>query len=49
MKSGPIVVKEKSEDLLADTAALLQKRVADGDYSESLAVLTLSKTPEDQW
>jgi hypothetical protein len=46
MKVGPFVVKEKSEDLLKDTADELMKRVEAGKISESLAVLTLSKKPD---
>ena len=39
---GPLVVKDKSEDLLKDVAKVLMKRVEDKEISESLAVLTLS-------
>lgn len=48
MKAGPVVIKDHSDNLLKDTAAILSKRVEDGHYSESLAVLTLNKKP-DEW
>lgn len=47
MKQGPLVLMEKSEDLLKDTAAVLLKRVADGLISESISVQVLCKTPTD--
>ncbi|CDW88284.1 ubiquitin carboxyl-terminal hydrolase isozyme l3 [Stylonychia lemnae] len=47
VKSGPLVIKDHSEDLLTDAAQILSERVANGDYSESLAVLTLNKKPEE--
>eukprot|EP00347_Sterkiella_histriomuscorum_P019140 403342795 len=47
IKSGPIIVKEHSDDLLKDAAALLAERVANGSYSESLAVLTLNLKPAE--
>ena len=47
MKVGPHVVQENAQDLLKDTARELLKRVEDGKISESLAVLTLNKKPED--
>ena len=46
LKDGPRVIKEKCEDLLGEAAKVLMERVQDGKYSESLAVLTLSKKPE---
>ena len=48
MKDGPSIVNEQSDDLLKDTATILLKRVEDGIYSESIAVLTLSKKPDDE-
>ena len=48
LKDGPSVVREQSEDLLKDSATILLKRVEEGIYSESIAVLTLSKKPEDE-
>lgn len=47
IKSGPLVVKDQSEDLLKDAVTLLQARVEGGEISESLAVLTLNKKPEE--
>ena len=47
MKKGPVVLLEKSEDLLKDTAAVLLKRVEDGLISESIAVQVLCKTPDE--
>ncbi len=47
MRKGPVVLLEKSEDLLKDTASILLKRVADGLISESIAVQVLCKTPDE--
>lgn len=47
MKKGPVVLLEKSEDLLKDTANILLKRVEDGLISESIAVQVLCKTPDE--
>ncbi len=47
-KVGPHVVVEHSDDLLGDAAKELLKRVEAGTISESLAVLTLCKKPDDQ-
>jgi hypothetical protein len=46
-KVGPYVVKEQCDDLLTDATEILLKRVEAGKISESLAVLTLSKKPDD--
>ena len=47
LKEGPVIVREeKSDDLLTDAAKIITDRVADGAYTESLAVLTLSKKPD---
>ncbi|OQS01183.1 hypothetical protein ACHHYP_01713 [Achlya hypogyna] len=47
MKKGALIVDDACSDLLQGAASLLQARVAEGYYSESLAVLTLSKVPLD--
>jgi len=47
MKKGPVVLSEKTEDLLKDSADILLKRVADGLYSESISVQVLCKTPDE--
>ena len=47
IKVGPHVVKEQCEDLLKEATQELLKRVDAGKISESLAVLTLSKKPDD--
>ncbi|ETW07478.1 hypothetical protein H310_01987 [Aphanomyces invadans] len=46
LKKGPIVVNPSSTDILKDTAAVLQARIEEGYYSESLAVLTLAKVAD---
>ena len=46
MKQGPVVIADKSEDLLKDAAHELLKRLEAGTISENLAVLTLSKNPD---
>lgn len=48
MKKGPVVLIEKSEDLLKDTAKILLKRVEDGLISESIAVQVLCKKPAEE-
>ncbi|EQC41837.1 hypothetical protein SDRG_00696 [Saprolegnia diclina VS20] len=47
MKKSALVVDDACSDLLLGAANVLQARVAEGYYSESLAVLTLSKVPLD--
>ena len=47
LKQGPLVVKEKTEDLIKDASQILLKRIEDGYYSESLAVLVLCKKPTE--
>ena len=41
-KQGPHVIKEACGDLLKDTVAEIQKRLADGEISESLSMMTLN-------
>ena len=47
MKEGPIVIQDQTEDLLKDAAKVLAQRVESGHYSESMAVLALTKKPEE--
>jgi ubiquitin carboxyl-terminal hydrolase L3 len=42
MKVGPHVIKEESTDCLKDAAAEIQRRLADGEISEQLSVMTLN-------
>jgi hypothetical protein len=46
MKHNALVVLDKCDDLLKDSAVILQQRLEAGFYSDSLAVLTLSKVAE---
>jgi hypothetical protein len=46
-KVGPHIVIEGCTDVLKETAKELLKRVEAGKISESLAVLTLSKKPDE--
>lgn len=43
MKRGPLVLRDKCEDLLKETAQVLLKRVEEGLISESIAVQVLCK------
>lgn len=45
-KQGPLVVMEKSEDVLKDSAAELMKRLAAGEISESLSALILCSSQD---
>ena len=46
MKAGPVVVQDQCEDVLKDAARILGQRVESGNYSESIAVLALTKKAE---
>ncbi|CAK4621558.1 hypothetical protein LEN26_020097 [Aphanomyces euteiches] len=46
LKQGPLIVNPASTDILKDTASILNERLEAGIYSESLAVLTLSKVSD---
>jgi hypothetical protein len=46
LKTGPLIVETHCEDILADTARILLKRVEDGVYSENISVQVLCKTPD---
>lgn len=41
-KQGPLVVSETCDDVLRGSIAVIQKRLADGEISESLSMMTLN-------
>lgn len=44
-KAGPHVIAEECTDVLRGTIAEVQRRLADGEVSESLSLMTLNATP----
>ena len=41
-KKGPVVIKEKCEDVLADSVNEVKRRLADGEISEKLSMMSLN-------
>ena len=41
-KKGPVVIKEASTDVLADSVAEVKRRLADGEISEKLSMMSLN-------
>ena len=42
MKKGPIIIEEGCEDVLRGSIKEVQKRIAQGEISESLNMMTLN-------
>ena len=45
-KQGPLVIQEQCDDVLRGAVAEMQRRLAGGEVSESLSMITLNGSPE---